>query len=119
MKELKVAIKEFIEKNNLSLSEASAKLGINEEKLKIIDTEEFVLDEDEIKRVSEIIEQKPSLGKKIAKILDLLFRMGACIMALVALLLCINGIGDYKVLIVLLSIGLVCSSIISLPKINK
>ena len=109
----------FMNKNNLDANECADKLGLKVEQIEKIEDQPLNLSTEEQKRILDIIEQKPSTGKRIAKILDLLFRMGACIMALTALLLCINGIGDYKVLIVLLSIGLVCSSIISLPKINK
>ena len=63
---------------------------------------------------------KDGKNKKLAiKMLDLIFRFVAMVMALVTLLLCINENIDTKVLVVLLSIGLVCSSMTILPKIEK
>lgn len=63
--------------------------------------------------------EKKGKGKKLTKIMDLVFRFVAMVMALVTLLLCINENIDAKALIVLLSIGLVCSSMTILPKIEK
>jgi hypothetical protein len=51
--------------------------------------------------------------------MDLIFRFVAMVMALVTLLLCINENIDTKVLVVLISIGLVCNSMTILPKIDK
>lgn len=65
------------------------------------------------------IVEKKEKGKKLTKIMDLVFRFVAMVMALVTLLLCINEDIDTKALIVLLSIGLVCSSMTILPKIEK
>ena len=58
-------------------------------------------------------------GKRVVRSMDLIFRFVAMVMALVTLLLCINENVDTKALIVLLSIGLVCSSMTILPKIEK
>jgi hypothetical protein len=62
---------------------------------------------------------RDSKGRKIVKSMDLIFRFVAMVMALVTLLLCINENVDTKILAILLSIGLVCSSITMLPQIDK
>ena len=112
-------IKEYMLKNNLNASNCAEKLGLSVEQVESMETKSLELTEESVSKIREIISQKQSTGRKIVKTLDLIFRFGACIMALAALLLCINGTADYKILTVLLSIGLVCSSITGLPKIDK
>jgi len=119
MKSIEELIKEYIKNNNLSIKESAEKLGIAEADLENLDNKQLQLTDEQKQSIMEIIEPKPSTGKKVRNIIDLVFRFGACVMALVVLLLCINGTGDYKVLTVLLSIGLVCSSITGLPKSDK
>ena len=58
-------------------------------------------------------------SRKLVKLLDLIFRLVAMMMALSVLLLCINGNVETNTLIVLLSIGVVCSSLTILPRIEK
>ena len=119
MKSIKEEIKEYMLKNNLSNEDCANILNIKVEDIENLDNEEFDFTEEEKTRIQAIIAPKISTGKKINKILDLIFRLGSCVMALVALLLCINGIADYKIVTALLSIGLVCSSLTMLPKIEK
>ena len=78
------------------------------------------LSSEEIDRINIAIDQKKdSKNKRIIKFLDLIFRFVAMVMSLVTLMLCINENIDVKALVVLLSIGLVCSSMTLLPKIDK
>ena len=78
---------------------------------------EYMKDNNENNEINVV--EKKGKGKKLTKIMDLVFRFVAMVMALVTLLLCINENIDAKALIVLLSIGLVCSSMTILPKIEK
>ena len=118
MNSIEEEIKDYMKKNNLDNKTCAEKLGLEVEFLENIDNKPLNLTEDEKKKIQDIMSSK-STGKKVRRILDLIFRFGACIMALATLLLCINGTADYKVLTALLSIGLVCSSITGLPKIEK
>ncbi len=122
MKEFKKKILEFQKNNNLSNEECSKMLGVSLDLMNKINNDDQIneLSREEKKRILTIIENKKSnSGKKIVKILDLLFRFVAMVMALVTLLLCINENVETKTLVVLLSIGLVCSSMTILPKIEK
>ena len=113
-------IKEYREENSLTIEECAKKLQLSTEQLENIENEQLELDDQEVQRIRKIIENKSkSTGRRIRKILDLLFRFGATIMALVVLLLCINGYAETNTLIALLSIGVVCSSLTILPKIEK
>ena len=118
MKTFEKELKEYIEINKLTHEECAKNIGIDKKLLENIDSQPIDISNEEKQRILNIINPLPT-GKKINRILDLIFRFGACIMALVTLLLCINGDVDYKILIVLLSIGLVCSTITGLPKIDK
>ena len=122
MKEFKKKILEFQKNNNLSNEECSKMLGVSLDLINKINNDEQIseLSREEKKKILTIIENKKSnSGKKIVKILDLLFRFVAMVMALVTLLLCINENVETKTLVVLLSIGLVCCSMTILPKIEK
>jgi len=116
---LKNKIKEFKEVNKLTDAQCAKKLEITEDELNRLEQGEQVTKEEENKILDIIERSKGSSGKKATKILDLIFRFVAMVMALVTLLLCINENVDTKVLVVLLSIGLVCSSMTILPKIEK
>ena len=115
---LKEKIIEFKNINKLNDNDCANKLGISIETLLKIESGENINKEEENRILKIINNEKPS-GKRIIKILDLIFRFVAMVMALVTLLLCINENVDTKVLVVLLSIGLVCSSMTILPKIEK
>lgn len=120
MKTLKDLIIKYKIKNNLSDTECAQKLGISEEKLiKLHNGENVKFTDKETEKILTIVDSKKEKGKKLVKVLDLVFRFVAMVMALVTLLLCINENIDSKALIVLLSIGLVCTSMTILPKIEK
>lgn len=112
-------ILEYKENNSFSQEECAKNLNVTVAKLKKILDGTTKLTSDEITRIHEIVKPKHKKGKKIAKILDLMFKLGATIMSLVVLLLCINGYTDVQTLIALLSIGVVCSSVSILPRIDK
>ena len=111
-------ILEYMSKNNLTIDECAAKLGLTEEQVKLLEEKQNLnLTKDDESRINKIIGK--STGKRIIRIMDLIFRFVAMVMALVTLLLCINENIDTKVLVVLISIGLVCNSMTILPKIDK
>lgn len=113
-------IKRFQESNSLSDEDCAKELNITVDELKSI-CSGTKPDADKASDIKQIIKSKSEgKNKKLAiKMLDLMFRFAAMVMALVTLLLCINENIDTKVLVVLLSIGLVCSSMTILPKIEK
>lgn len=111
-------VQTFKEENNLSDSDCANKLGVEEDFIKNLKTKGKSLDKAEKERILAIIDSKQK-NKRISRIMDLVFRFVAMVMALTALLLCINENVDTRSLIVLLSIGLVCSSMTILPKIDK
>lgn len=120
MKNINEMILKFIAKNDLSVEQCASRLGVSKEKLeKLVNRENVKFTEKETEKILSVLDNKREKGKKLVKMLDLIFRFVAMVMALVTLLLCINENIDAKVLIVLLSIGLVCSSMTILPKIEK
>ena len=120
MEEIKVAIKSFQEKKTLSDEECAKELGITLETLRDIQNDKHTLSQEELERINSVIcDTRKKTSRRIIKILDLFFRLGTTIMALVVLLLCINGYEGYNTLIALLSIGVVCSSMTTLPRIEK
>ena len=119
MNKFEEIIKEYRTKNSLSIKDCAEKLEISEELLKQIESGESNLSDAEQKNILSKIEQKPKTSKRIIGLLDFIFRFCSTVMALVVLLLCINGYGDTNTLIALLSIGVVCSSLTILPKIEK
>lgn len=120
MESLSQQVINYKNKNNLDNNQCAERLNITVDKLLEIENGTAELSKEEIDRITSIIGKKGYFKTcTFRKILDLLFRFGAAIMALVVLLLCINGIAETETLIVLLSIGVVCSSITNLPKIDK
>ncbi len=115
MKDFIKEILDYKEKNKLSSEECAEKLGITLEQMQEIEDNKTSLDS----KVQEEILSKIKSEKNPNKVLDLIFKFGAVIMALVALLLSINENISPNTLIILLSIGLLCSSIQHLPKIDK
>ena len=120
MNNLSEQIKSYIEKNKLTIEDFAKSTDISVDTInKIIDNEytpkdeELSIIEDKLKEVT------LSKGKKIVKAIELILKFGACIMALVTLLLCIMGNVEPQILISLLSVGVVCATIPSLPKIDK
>ena len=120
MEDLKKEIIDYRTKNSYSIDECAKKLKIDVDTLTAIENGTAKLSNEEKTRLKELVSQpKPKSGKRIVKILDLIFRFGATIMGLVVLLLCINGYSETQTLIALLSVGVVCSAFIMLPKIDK
>jgi len=120
MEHLIEEIKNYKEINSLNDIDCAKKLDISVENLKLIISNEIQLEDSEIDRILNIIKEKKKFtGRKVIRILDLLFRCGAAVMALVVLLLCINGYNETHTLIALLSISVVSSSMTLLPKIEK
>ncbi|MGN0961707.1 MAG: helix-turn-helix domain-containing protein [Christensenellales bacterium] len=118
MEELRKDLIKYREKNSYSLEECAKQLKLDANQLKDIEEGKITLSGDEITRISELIKPHKS-GKRMVRILDLIFRLGSTIMALVVLLLCINGYSETQTLIALLSVGVVCSAFTILPKIEK
>lgn len=102
----------------LTDEECAKKLGVDIEIIKNLDSNASKISKEEQTRILNLIASKQK-NKKIINILDLVFRFVAMVMALTALLLSIKETVDTRSLIVLLSIGLVCSSMTILPKIEK
>ena len=121
--ELSKKVLKYKSDNNLTDEQCAKNLKISLTMLKKIENsaENLEISSEEIERLLSIIEpkSKKSKGKKLIKVLDLVFRFVAMVMALTTLLLCINENVSTKTLVVLLSIGLVCSTMTILPKIEK
>lgn len=118
MEELRKELIEYREKNGLDEKKCAELLHISEEELRAIEAGSARLSGDEETRIREKIRPRTK-GKRGVRILDLIFRFGATIMALTVLLLCINGYTETQTLIALLSIGVICSAVTMLPKIDK
>ena len=120
MKSLKKKIIKFRDSNKYNNEKCSNLFDIELTKLNKFLADEIEFEQEECDRINEIIDKSTlSVGKRIVKYLDLIFRLVAMVMALVTLLLLINENVETRTLIVLLSIGLVCSSMTILPKIEK
>lgn len=116
---------DFIEKitafkleNKLTNEECAKRLGMTIEDFENLKEAEKKLSEEEKNRILEVIKSRQK-NKRYRIFLDLFFRFVAMVMSLTVLLLSINEKIDTRTLIVLLSIGLVCSSLTILPKIEK
>lgn len=118
MEDLKKELQQYMERNTCTLEDCAKKLNLDISILQGVIDGTAKLTSDEITKISESMRVKKG-GKRLVKILDLLFRFGATIMGLVVLLLCINGYSELHTLIALLSIGVVCSAFTMLPKIDK
>lgn len=121
MDKLLKSIIEYKTKLNLTTEQCAEKLQLDIEKIKKIENNEDVeiTKEEETIINKELEKSKITNSRRVVRGMDLVFRFVAMVMALVTLLLCINENVDTKVLIVLLSVGLVCSSMTILPKIEK
>lgn len=120
MEELNKYLSLYKDKTKATNEECATLLNITAEQVAQIENNTIKMEESEQKRILGILQSKTkSVGKKIVKILELFFRFVAMIMPLVALLLCINGYDNNRVLIILLGIGMVASSIIMLPRNEK
>ncbi len=109
-------ILEYKNENKFSTKDCASRLGITVEEMKEIENGETSLSE---KTQMEILEGMEKKRRRPNRILELMFKFGATIMALVTLLLGINGSVSPNTLIVLLSIGVLCLSVQHLPKIDK
>lgn len=119
MKDIAKFLLDYMTQNNLSIQELAIKLNISEDRLNEIINNGATPDKEEMANIESLEVKKSSVGKKVVKILDLIFRLGAFIMGLVTLLLCIDGNVTENILISLLAVGMVCNSMILLPKIDK
>lgn len=119
MEELRKELIDYREKNKLDTKACADFLHITEKELKAIEDGSLVLPGDEVTKLREKIRPKTKGSRRGVRILDLVFRFGATIMALTVLLLCINGYAETQTLIALLSIGVMCSAFTMLPKIEK
>ena len=121
--ELSKKVLKYKNDNNLTDEQCAKKLKLSLTMLQKIENndETLKISNDEAERILSLVEPKTSKskGKKFIKILDLIFRFVAMVMALTTLLLCINENVSTKTLVVLLSIGFVCSTMTILPKIEK
>lgn len=113
-------IKQYLTKNKITLDDFAKDVKIDKEKLDKLLLGEYSPSEEEITIINkQLSTEKLSKGKKIVKAIELILKFGACIMALVTLLLCIMGNVEVEILIALLSVGVVCETIPLLPKIDK
>lgn len=109
-------ILEYKNENKFTTEDCATRLGITVEEMKEIETGKTSISE---KKQMEILDGMEKKRKRPNGVLELVFKFGATIMALVTLLLGINGSVSPNTLIVLLSIGVLCLSIQNLPKIDK
>jgi len=120
MEELKDLLLVYKEKNNANNYDCAKLLKLSVEQIDQIEAGTLSLDETQLKKYLEILQYKlKPKSKKVLKILELFFRFIAMIMPLVCLLLCISNYTNYKILIVLLSIGVIATSTIMLPRNDK
>lgn len=114
------ALKAFRAENNIIDKKAAEILEIDVETLEKIENGEIILSKGEIKEYTDKLGMKyMSTGRRIIKSLDLIFRLGSFVMAMVTLLLCISQNISDKTLIVLLAISMMCNGLLALPKIDK
>lgn len=109
-------ILEYKNKNKFSSEDCAKKLNISLDEMKEIEGGKTSLSEKFQREILDIIDKRV---KRPNRVLELIFKFGATIMALVTLLLGINGSVSPNTLIVMLSIGVLCLSIQNLPKIDK
>ena len=118
--EFRYKILKYRENKQLSREELAKKLNMTSEELESLEngTKEITKEEQD-SILDKLGLRFKFTSKRVIKIMDLVFRCGAMIMALVTMLLCINENIRPQTLISLLSVGLVCSSLTMLPKIEK
>lgn len=120
MSKFGASLKNFRKENNISDEKAIEILNIDKETLTGVESGDISLSKQEIRTFCDKLGMKyMSTGKKIIKGLDLIFRLGSFVMAIVTLLLCISQNIEDKTLIVLLAISMMCNAMILLPKIDK
>ncbi|MBE5758153.1 MAG: helix-turn-helix transcriptional regulator [Clostridiales bacterium] len=120
MEKISDKIKDFLESNKLTIEKFSEGVQLDVAVIQKIINDTYKPSEEELSKINNFISSyKSSFSRRSIKALELVFKFGACLMAIVTLLLCIMGNVKPETLIALLSIGLVCSTITSLPKIDK
>ena len=120
MDELIEKIKTYKDKYLLTDEKCAESLDVTVDILQKIEKNTVKLEKTEIERLNTILDAKlKSKAKKAVKILDLIFRLVSTIMPLVVMLLCINGYSHVEDMVLLLAIGVACSSITILPRIEK
>jgi len=113
-------ILKYRESNKLSREEVAKKLNMSCEDFEALENGAKEISKEEQDSILDTLGLKFRFtSKRVIRIMDLIFRCVPMIMALVTMLLCINENIRPQTLIVLLSIGFVCSSLTMLPKIEK
>ena len=120
MENISEKIKDFLDNNKLTVEKLSEETQIDVATIENILANKHTPTDSELAEINKFISNyKSSLSKRSIKALELFFKFGACLMSIVTLLLCIKGNVKAETLIALLSVGLVCTTITSLPKIDK
>lgn len=109
-------ILEYKEENKYSSEACAKKIGISIEEMKEIEGGKTSIDPKVQEEIMELLDRRK---RRPTRVLELLFKFGATIMALLVLLLAIDGSAKSNTMFVLLSLGLLCLSIQNLPKIDK
>lgn len=109
-------ILEYKEENKYSSEACAKKIGISIDEMKEIEGGKSSIDPQIQVEIMEMMDRRK---RRPTRILELIFKFGATIMALTVLLLAIDGKTKPTTMFVLLSIGLLCLSIQNLPKIDK
>jgi len=123
MDELIKLIAEYKDNNKISTDELASQISISVDQLKDIESGNKKLEKQEIERITQILTKEETKtdgsGKKVVRILDLIFRLTATIMPLVVVILSIYNFKNTNILITLLAVGVACLSMTTLPKIDK
>ena len=119
MEDLIKDIDKLKSKDNMSNSDIAELLKLDVKVIEAILDGSSNLSIEELADIHVSLKQKTKKDKKLNKILDLIFRFATTVMALVVVLLSINGYSNTSVMVALLAVGLACISITSLPKIEK
>ncbi len=120
MKNFGEYIKNYRITNKIEKEEYASKLELSIADYEKIENNETIISKDEQKIICEKLDIKKKFNsKRLIKILDLIFRLGANVMAVATLLLCINGIGTQETMIAMLSVGLILTTFTILPKVDK
>lgn len=118
MDELIKIIEKVKLKKNLTDTDIAQILNISEDKVVEILSGKVVIDDGEVDGYIDLLKQQLKC-RKFTKVLDLIFRFSSTVLALVVLLLAINGYSNTSAMIALLAVGLACTTITNLPKIDK
>ena len=120
MKNFGEFLKNYRETNKFKIDDYAKTLEMSTDEYAKIENGEVQVSKYEEKDICVKLGIKKSFnGKRLIKILDLIFRLGSTVMAIATLLLCINGIGTQETLIAMLSVGLILTTFTLLPKVEK